>query len=180
MILATSEGLVAASLAQPPAGSTASGDPARHRRHRRQPALWRYEAVWHWGQVALLCWLSLPLRRVCPCYSGVRVPCTRAKRPIYGPLCANRWRGPVCLLCQCTTPSALWPMPSPAVPSSASPLCSPMDCCEVSRRASSPVSLPMLDLLAPRTPTPLHSPYFLPDSSVTPRSPRWRPGGLWR
>lgn len=36
------------------------------------------------------------------------------------------------------------------------------------------------ELSAPVHPTPLHSPHFLPDSTVLPRSPRWRPGGLWR
>ncbi len=36
------------------------------------------------------------------------------------------------------------------------------------------------ELSAPVHPTPLHSPHFLPSSTVSPRSPRWRPGGLWR
>lgn len=36
------------------------------------------------------------------------------------------------------------------------------------------------ELSAPLAPTPLHSPRFLPNSTVPPRSPRWRPGGLWR
>jgi len=36
------------------------------------------------------------------------------------------------------------------------------------------------ELSAPVHPTPLHSPHFLPNSTVSPRSPRWRPGGLWR
>ncbi len=36
------------------------------------------------------------------------------------------------------------------------------------------------ELSAPVHPTPLHSPHFLPNSTVLPRSPRWGPGGLWR
>ena len=36
------------------------------------------------------------------------------------------------------------------------------------------------ELSAPVDPTPIHSPHFLPNSTVSPRSPRWRPGGLWR
>ncbi|MFN3304081.1 MAG: M48 family metalloprotease [Roseateles sp.] len=36
------------------------------------------------------------------------------------------------------------------------------------------------ELSAPVDPTPIHSPHFLPDSTVSPSSPRWRPGGLWR
>lgn len=36
------------------------------------------------------------------------------------------------------------------------------------------------ELPAPLAPTRLHSPHILPDSTVSPRAPRWRLGGLWR
>ena len=36
------------------------------------------------------------------------------------------------------------------------------------------------ELSASLTPTGLHPPHFLPDATVSPRAPRWRPGGVWR
>ncbi|WP_127476447.1 zinc metalloprotease HtpX [Sulfurivermis fontis] len=36
------------------------------------------------------------------------------------------------------------------------------------------------DLAAQLVPMSLHSPHFLPDPTIAPRPPRWRPGGLWR